>query len=149
MIEQPAIVTSVTRKKVTLDVQRKSACEACELSKGCGTGSLGRLMGTRNQKITLDHDGEFKPGDRVRVAIPEASLVWTSIVVYLSPLLAMFLFGGIGDALLEANELVITLLAIAGLMLGFLFSRQFAESGWVKRQRPKVTRSLIDSPNSY
>lgn len=149
MIEQPAIVISVTREKVILDVQRQSSCEACELSKGCGTGSLGRLMGKRTQQIIIDNDGEFKPGDRVRVAIPEASLVWTSIVVYLSPLLAMFLFGGVGDALLEANELVITLLAIVGLIFGFLISRKFAESGWVKQQRPKVTRSFIDSPNSY
>jgi positive regulator of sigma E activity len=106
-------------------------------------------MGTRNLQITLDNNGEFKPGDRVRVAIPEASLVWTSIVVYLSPLLLMFLLGGIGDALFGANELVITLMAVFGLILGFLISRKFAESRWVSRQRPKIIRSLIDSPNPY
>ena len=75
MITESAVVTRRDGKLVELELQRNSTCGQCELSKGCGTGALGRLLGHRSKPIVIETDHDLKPGDRLQLGLSESALV--------------------------------------------------------------------------
>jgi sigma-E factor negative regulatory protein RseC len=89
MITESAVVTRRDGKLVELELQRNSTCGQCELSKGCGTGALGRLLGHRSKPILIETDHDLKPGDRLQLGLSESALVKASLTIYGLPLLGM------------------------------------------------------------
>ncbi|MBT8433401.1 MAG: SoxR reducing system RseC family protein [Gammaproteobacteria bacterium] len=118
MITESAVVTRRDGKLVELELQRNSTCGQCELSKGCGTGALGRLLGHRSKPILIETDHDLKPGDRLQLQLSEAALVRASLTIYGLPLLGM-VCAGLLTRLLTASEGLVVLAAIAGFFAGF------------------------------
>ncbi len=118
MITEYAIVTRRDGTRVELELQRGSACSQCELSQGCGIGSLGRLFGKRSKPFVIETDRDLKPGDTLQLGLSESALVRASLTVYGLPLLGMVVAGMIGSFAFE-SEALIALLACAGFAAGF------------------------------
>ena len=122
MITEQAIVTRCDGKRVELELQRGSACGQCELSQGCGTGALGRLLGKRSKPLVIETDRDLKPGDRLQLGLSESALVKASLTIYGLPLLGMVTAGLIASFAV-VSEVLVALAACAGFIAGFKFAR--------------------------
>jgi len=127
MITEQAVVTRRDGKRVELELQRGSACGQCELSQGCGTGALGRLLGKRSKPIVIETDRHLKPGDRLQLGLSESALVRASLTVYGLPLLCMVVAGLITSFAIE-SDVWITLAACAGFIGGYKLARYLSHS---------------------
>lgn len=118
MLTEAAIVTHRHGKRVELELQRGSACGSCELSQGCGTGALGRLLGRRSQVLFIETEQDLEAGDEVLLALSESALVKASMTLYGLPLLGMVLAGLLADSV-SAAEWLVVIAAVAGFYAGY------------------------------
>lgn len=117
MLTETARVIRRHGNHVELELQRGSACDHCDLSQGCGTGALGRLLRRRSRPLVIETDVDCRPGDEVQLLLPETSLVRASLLIYGLPLLAMVVAGLLATAAVDADWLV-ALAAIGGFLGG-------------------------------
>ncbi len=119
MLTESAIVLRRVDHRVEVELLRDSACGGCELSQGCGTGAIGRLLGRRQRPLLVESDRQLSPGDRVVLSVPEAALVRVSLLIYGLPLLGMILIGLLMQALFSPAEWLLVLVCALGFWLGF------------------------------
>jgi sigma-E factor negative regulatory protein RseC len=120
MIEQKAKVVGFNNDTVFLDVERQSTCSACEVRQGCGTGLLSKHVGKRFSHIKIHKKNDVKIGQQVQVAISEKTLLQGAFLVYLIPILLLFVFSAIAQVF-NFSEMVEILFGVTGLILGFYF----------------------------
>ena len=139
MITEQAVVTRREGEQIEVRLLRESACGDCELSQGCGTGALGRLLGNRSRPLRLECSQPLQPGDRLELGLSEAALVRASLTIYGVPLLGMLL-AGLTAALGGLGEVAVALSSIAGLFAGVKFAL------WKSRrlERGRLTPYIID-----
>ncbi|MCP4388251.1 MAG: SoxR reducing system RseC family protein [Gammaproteobacteria bacterium] len=121
MITETAVVTRCDDGQVEVRLQRASACGGCELSQGCGTGALGRLLGNRSRPLVIPTRKELKPGDELLLGMSEAALVRASLTIYGLPLLAMVL-GGLLTSMFGWSDTWVGVSAITGFLVGYKFA---------------------------
>ena len=126
MLSESALVTRRDGNRVELELQRSSACDHCELSQGCGTGALGRLLGRRSRPLVIETDKDCEPGDRVLLELPESALVRASLLLYGLPLFGL-VFGGLLAALLALAEWLVVGIALVGLFAGFKLAARMTQ----------------------
>jgi sigma-E factor negative regulatory protein RseC len=118
MLTETATVTRRDGRRVEFELQRGSACANCELSQGCGTGALGRLLGRRSRALFLETEQELAPGDEVTLALSESGLVRASLTLYGLPLLGMVMAGLLAESA-SAAEWLVAVAASAGFYAGY------------------------------
>jgi sigma-E factor negative regulatory protein RseC len=141
MIEQQAQVTFVKGDKVWMTVKRQSGCQHCSLSEGCGTGSLGKLMGYKSTEWVFPNTLGLKSGDTVMLTIPDKSYLLSSFLIYLLPLLTFFLSAVIAEYLWHA-EWVTVVISLLGLSTGLLFSASLSRRRYANALQPKIMRKI-------
>ncbi|HEC18098.1 MAG TPA: Fis family transcriptional regulator [Gammaproteobacteria bacterium] len=133
MIEEHAQVIALDEHdSVWVETQRRSACGQCAANKGCGTATLSKVLGNKRSRVrTLNPRATpVMVGDEVVIGINEQALVRGSLVLYMLPLLFLFVFAFLGE-LLSAQLLVTNpdilpiVLGFLGLLLGFVWVRGF------------------------
>lgn len=139
MITEQAVVTACSDGKVEVSLQRASACGHCELSRGCGTGAIGRLLGNRRRPLVIDTDQPLKPGDHVLLGLSESALVRASLLVYGLPLVAM-IAAGLFAAALGLAEAWIALISVAGFFAGFKYASRRSR----KLEASPLTPHILD-----
>ena len=137
MITEQAVVTRCEGGQIEVKLQRASACGHCELSEGCGTGALGRLLGNRSRPLVIKTRQALKPGDELLLGLSEAALVRASLTVYGLPLLAM-VTAGLVAALLGLADTWVALTSIAGFLAGFKLASRFTRSLEADRLTPYI-----------
>lgn len=90
MIREQGIVLETRGEIAWVETQRKSACGACQASKGCGTSVLSRLLGQKRTRVQALNEVGAMAGEQVVLGIEEQALVRGSLLVYMLPLLALF-----------------------------------------------------------
>ena len=118
MITEKAVVTACSDGRAEVSLLRASACGGCEMSQGCGTGAVGRLLGKRSRPLVIETGQDLKPGDQLLLGLSETALVKASLIVYGLPLLGM-IGAGLLAALLDLGESLVALLSLAGFIVGF------------------------------
>lgn len=129
MIEESARVVAAEEGYAWVETQRRSACSACSVNKGCGTSVLGKVLGRRQSLLKVLDPVGVAPGDEVVVGLQETALVRGALAVYLVPLLAMILAALGGERLLPpgpAGEAGAVVAGLAGLAAGLLWVRRYA-----------------------
>lgn len=150
VIEEQAQVVHVEDREVWVETQRQSACGQCSVNKGCGTAVIGKVLGKKSSRVQVLNPNNISVdmGDRVLIGIEEQALVKGSMAIYLMPLLAMFLFGLLGEVLadqfaLASPDAFIAVLSVVGLAVGFLWLRLFARGiAQDARYQPILLRRL-------
>ncbi len=142
MLEEQARVTAVKGQTARLEVLRQHGCQGCTLSPSCGVGALGRLLGYRGHRVNVENTLDLKKGDKVVLALPDHSYLLASVLIYLLPLLSMFLLAGLLDWF-RLPEPWIALGAVAGLGIGLLASGRLARVSFGKSLQPKMLRRLF------
>ena len=118
MIKQKATVIAVNETTVWLDTEHKSICSQCQVKQSCGTGLLEDHVGKRFSRIAVDKQVNVAVGKRVQLGIPEKSLLQGAFMMYIIPLMLMFLFAVVAH-LLNFGEAVEFVTSICGLASGF------------------------------
>lgn len=127
MLYQRATVIEINDHSISLDIERKSTCSQCQLKKGCGTGLLAEHVGKRFSRIVIDKTTEVTPSQQVNLAIPEESLLQGAALMYLLPVLSMFLFA-IAARWVGFNSIIESALGLLGLFCGFVIVKKIIES---------------------
>lgn len=107
-----------------IEVARQHACGHCEVSSGCGTGTLAKLFARSQQQVRVRNTQRALPGSQVQVNLSEGALVQMSLFAYLLPLFTLFIGGAIYSPLanllgLPNGEGMTVLSALVGLGIGF------------------------------
>lgn len=133
MIEETALVLSVTGARAEVETQRVSACGNCPTQAGCGAGGslLGGLFGNRPSRLWVLNSIQAQPGERVVVGLPEQSLLRAAALLYGLPVAGLILGALAGQGVLApwvstGEELAAALGGLLGLIAGFLWARHVA-----------------------
>ncbi|GAB4289316.1 MAG: hypothetical protein Kow0083_02050 [Methylophaga sp.] len=118
MIEQKATVISRDGRLVWVEAERQSTCGQCQARKGCGTGLLAKHVGQRFSRLAVHTELDLKVGQQVMVSIPEQALLTGALMMYLLPLLGLFL-AAVLTRMSGAGELVQIIAGLLGLAAGF------------------------------
>ncbi|WP_373185482.1 SoxR reducing system RseC family protein [Halopseudomonas sp.] len=143
MIEERGKVLSIESGAVWVETIRQSTCGSCQARAGCGQALLQRLgSGARSGFIRVLSDQPLAVGDEVIIGLPEDAVLKASALMYVLPLLMLFMFALIGD-LVGLAEPWLILVAAVGLAAGFV------TAGWYTRRarsnpayHPRVLRNL-------
>ena len=149
MIEEHAQVIEIKGDSVLLQAQTQSACGSCAANKGCGTSVLAKVVGRKFTRFQAENNIDVKVGDTVVVGIAEDALLKGSLVMYIIPVVGMFLFALLADQFYTATfyerDLMVAAAAIAGLIAGSLCSRWYFKRP-ASRQlfSPVILRKIIE-----
>ena len=118
MIKQKAIVIAVDDTTIWLDSERQSTCGQCQVKKFCGAELSNNYVGNNFFRIAIDKEINVAVGQHVQLGILEQSLVQGAFIIYIIPLMIMFLLTVIAQ-LLNFSEVVEFIASICGLAIGF------------------------------
>jgi sigma-E factor negative regulatory protein RseC len=122
MIEQSAKVISSDDSTVWLQAERQSTCSGCQLKQGCGTGLLAKHVGKKFSSIAVSKTHQVVVGEQVKLSIPEDALLQGAFLMYIFPLILMFVFAATAHWL-TLNEIMEIFAGISGLLIGFILVR--------------------------
>ncbi len=128
MIEETAHVVAAKGDNAWVETERRSSCGSCS-AKGCGTGALSKVLGTKVQRLEVRNPIGAQAGETVILGIEEGVLLKGSLMVYILPLALMLVGGLLGETLApqwESDPEGLSLLFGAlGLLLGLFWLRRY------------------------
>lgn len=119
MIEEAAIVTRIDDGQVWIKSLQSNACGGCMQQASCGTATLAKWLPKR--EFAIDCERILQIGDQVQVAIDDAHVLLSSLVLYMLPLLMMLAGVGLASTFLPATVIDSWLPEIALLILLLAF----------------------------
>lgn len=149
MIETQAVVVKIEDAVAYVQAERKSSCSGCSES-SCGTSVLANFFGQKTPLYRARNDVGAKVGDRVVVGVNETALFQGTLLLYLLPLLLLFIGALIGAAMAataEARDGYAVAGAALGLAAGFAWLKVFsARIGSGGRYQPVILSRVMDIP---
>ncbi len=124
MIEENALILSLSQHNAFVEIQRQSSCQGCDVRGSCGTSSLSQLFGKRPSQFTLALTDQqiaqgLKVGDVIKIGLEDSSYLKASLLIYIWPLFIMFVMAIFAEQLLQLSDVFVMLFAVFGLWLGF------------------------------
>lgn len=117
MIEEQGRVVAVEQGAVWVETLRKSTCSSCSVKAGCGQGLLDQLGASgRRGYVRALSDLQLNVGDAVVIGVREDLLVRGSLLVYLLPLLGLFVAAVLAEQM-SLSEPWVILSALCGFLL--------------------------------
>lgn len=144
MIEENGRVVRVGANSVWVETIKQSACSSCSAQKGCGQSLLAKIGDGKRMEIQVDnpHQLEVVEDDQVTLGVGERSFLTASFLVYLLPLIVMFVVA-VSAQSFGFTEPMVILSSLFGLAGGFLLTRFM--SGRISRNcsyRPVLLRRI-------
>ncbi|AMG91492.1 SoxR-reducing system protein RseC [Citrobacter amalonaticus] len=125
MIKEWATVVSWQNGEALVSCDVKASCSSCASRSGCGTRVLNKLGPQTTHTIVVESDVPLAPGQKVELGIAEGSLLGSAMLVYLSPLVGLFLIASLFQVLF-GSDLAALSGAILGGVGGFLIARGYS-----------------------
>ena len=122
MIKEWATVVSWENGQALVSCDVKASCSSCASRAGCGSRVLNKLGPQTTHTIVVPCDEPLVPGQKVELGIAEGSLLSSALLVYMSPLVGLFLIASLFQ-LLFASDIAALCGAILGGVGGFLIAR--------------------------
>jgi sigma-E factor negative regulatory protein RseC len=130
MLQERAKVVALEEHGAWVETQRKSACGGCAQGGSCGTGALAQWFKPAVTRFHIQAERPLQLGEEVWIGLDERALLRSALLVYLLPLLGLFMAALAWQAL-GGGETGSVLAGLAGLAVGFVavrgFSRRFAK----------------------
>lgn len=153
MIEERAVIVSLDKASLdsvssdinhpstaTLEIERKTACGLCGQTRGCGNSIWGKLFAHQSTAFKAQNLINAKVGDSVIVGINESALLKSALLLYILPLVTLFL-GAILATQFNASDASAMTGALIGLALGLLWVKGHTmSSSYFKLQQPVILR---------
>ncbi len=154
MIEQRAVILSLqsepsqTQTIATLEIERITACGLCGQTRGCGNSIWGKLFGHQTAAFKAQNRINAKVGDSVIVGINEKALLKSALLLYILPLVTLFV-GAILASQLWQTDGSTMLGAAIGLVLGLLWVKGHTMSNrYFSLQQPVILRLASSQENA-
>lgn len=131
MIEEQAFIIALSENNAVVEIKRQSSCNSCDAQSSCGTSSLSQLFGNRPSQFKLrldqnDTHSELKVGDVILIGLEDLSYLKASLMIYLLPLIFMFLFALISELVMHFSDIFVMLAGLFGLWFGFKVAGKMA-----------------------
>ncbi len=155
MIKEQGTVINLNSNFAEVQMQRQSACSHCELSSGCGTGAIGRLLGKRSKPVKIRVNQDLKPGDQVEIGLPDKAFLRAGLLIYGLPLLGLFIglmLAGLissnaGSYIEASSDLIAFIFALAGLVLGLFIAGAISKTKFASQLNPEIL-AVINEPEN-
>ncbi len=128
MILETGRIVSIEPEGLWVETIQRSTCGSCKAEKGCGQSLIAKWSGhTSYIWVLLEgrNPANYEIGDEIKLGIPEEVIAKGAMLVYLLPLITL-LAATLSAHHFFANELITTLSAFAGLIVGGLILRWHA-----------------------
>lgn len=109
--------------QVSCDV--KTSCNSCSSRAGCGTRVLNKLGPQTSHTISVPSAEPLVAGQKVELGITESSLLGSAMLVYMSPLIGLFVVASLFQVLF-GSDIAALCGAILGGVGGFLIAKGFS-----------------------
>ncbi|MCP4432314.1 MAG: SoxR reducing system RseC family protein [Gammaproteobacteria bacterium] len=149
MIREQAIVVGVNGNHIEIEVQRQSSCSGCTLSKSCGVGALGRLLGLRTKPVVINCELNLKPGDHILLGMPDKGFLRASLLVYGLPLLMLFVTAITAQLLTNGSEIAVPVSAGTGFFGGIFLSAILVKKRYAAQLNPRVLQINNEPINRF
>ena len=103
MIKEWATVVSWQNGIALVSCDVKASCNSCASRAGCGSRVLNKLGPQTSHTISVPSEQPLVAGQKVELGIAEGSLLSSAMLVYLSPLVGLFVMGGLFQMLCRAG----------------------------------------------
>ena len=125
MIKEWATVISWADGIALVSCDVKASCNSCASRAGCGSRVLNKLGPQTSHTISVPSEQPLVEGQKVELGITEGSLLTSAMLVYLSPLVGLFVMGGVFQMLFGTDLAAMCGAALGGVG-GFLLARGFS-----------------------
>lgn len=122
MIKEWATVVSWHNGHALVSCDVKSSCSSCSSRAGCGSRVLNKLGPQTEHTISVPSSEPLIVGQKVELGISEGSLLTSAMLVYMTPLLGLFVMAAVFQ-LLFSSDLAAFAGGILGGVGGFLVAR--------------------------
>jgi sigma-E factor negative regulatory protein RseC len=146
MIEERAVILSLevvpthSYSIATLEIERQSACGLCGKTRGCGNAIWGKLFAHQSAAFKAKNHINATVGQSVIVGINEQALLKSALLLYMVPLVFMFI-ATILVMQVTPSELAAIFAAFVGLLIGFVWVKgHTASSQYFLLQQPSILR---------
>lgn len=127
MLTENAVVLSYANGIATVQCEAQSACGNCVAKKGCGTSVLSELNGERgSHTLTVESLIPLKAGQIVQIGLPEKSLIFTALLIYIVPLVTIILATLLTDGIF-ASELTRAVIIFISTAIAFVAVRCYSK----------------------
>ncbi len=117
-------VIEIDNEIMALKVNHSGSCHSCEASSGCGTGILANYF-NHYSVFNKPYQSGVSVGDFVTLEISSSKLFLRAFMLYIAPILALFLGGAIGVVLFPQQEFWHILFSSIGFIAALLGCRLF------------------------
>lgn len=139
--EETALVIKTDSDFAYLETQNATSCGNCSTKTGCGSVSAIFTFKPRNQ-LKINNTLGLKTGDSVIVAMPSDKLLIATVLMYLLPLLSLFVFSYV--AKLFFGEVASIIMGLVGLFLALMIIKRFTQrDNFASYFQPKMIRQII------
>ncbi|MCE9679061.1 SoxR reducing system RseC family protein [Shewanella sp. AS1] len=116
---------------ITVEVKVKNACNHCDSNESCGTSAVSKAFSPKVQRFAIPADGEFQEGEMLKLGLPESVILKAAALVYLLPLLGLFIGAGFGHFLMgligvASADLGTMAFALLGAVTAWFFGKAWA-----------------------
>ncbi len=151
MVKEKATVVALEGGDAWVETTRQSSCSSCESSSGCGTATFSKVLGNRPFRVRVTNPLHAKVGERVTIAVPENGLMRGAALLYMVPLLALFLSATAGEWVASNLfslewEWISILSGVAGAYGAVVWVRR---KGWLEHSDMVPEIVNIDSEHNY
>lgn len=124
MIEEQGRIVAVEKDAVWVETVRVTACQSCAASKGCGHAVIDKNKAGSRARVRAINALPVELDQAVVLGLPEGALLKGAAMVYLMPLLLLFIGALLGD-MISANGSAAG--GVMGLLFGFLLNRWYSQ----------------------
>lgn len=122
MIKEWATVVSWQNGEALVECDVKASCSSCASRVGCGSRVLNKLGPQTTHTLSVPCAEPLEVGQKVELGIAEASLLGSALLVYMSPLVGLFVMAAIFQTLF-GSDVAALCGAVLGGVGGFLLAR--------------------------
>ncbi|AXH60855.1 SoxR-reducing system protein RseC [Providencia huaxiensis] len=128
MVKEWATVVRWQNGRALLRYGSSSGCGSCGARKTCGSYALSKIGPNTEHELEIAIEQPLVEGQKIEVGIPEGSLIRSALLVYLTPILGLFIFAGLAQAF-DFEQFWIAISGVIGGIIGFYVARRLA-SNW-------------------
>ncbi|CAM4066732.1 SoxR reducing system RseC family protein [Vibrio neonatus] len=108
--------------KVDLTCEQQTSCSGCASKSSCATGQVTKAIGNKEHAWSVTTSTVVAKGDIVEIGLPEKALLSAAALVYLVPLLFLFLGALVGteisNVMLDGHEWLSIVLGVGFACIG-------------------------------
>lgn len=125
MIKEWATVVAWHNGIAQVHCDVKASCSSCASRAGCGSRVLNKLGPQTSHTISVPSAEPLVAGQKVELGITESSLLGSALLVYMSPLLGLFVVASLFQVLF-GSDIAALCGAVLGGVGGFLLAKGFS-----------------------